>query len=78
MKMGTIVGLVVGYAFGTRAGKEGWTEIKEAWKVIVTSQEVRDLVGGGFALLVRVAKSRGESLSKLLGSEDSAKLRTVA
>ena len=78
--MGTIVGLLVGYAFGTRAGEQGWAELKEAWKVISTSQEVRDLVGGGVSIAIQMAKRKGELLSKLLGggSEDSAKLPKAA
>jgi hypothetical protein len=48
--MGTIIGVVVGYALGTHAGEEGWVDFKEAWKVISTSDEVRDLLAGGFSL----------------------------
>jgi hypothetical protein len=42
--------VVIGYALGTRAGPEGWVEFKEAWKVISTSDEVRDFLSGGFSL----------------------------
>jgi hypothetical protein len=42
--------VVIGYALGTRAGEEGWDELIEAWKVITTSDEVRDLLAGGFSL----------------------------
>jgi hypothetical protein len=48
--MGTVIGVVIGYALGTRAGPEGWDEFKEAWKVISTSDEVKDLLSGGFSL----------------------------
>ena len=48
--MGVIVGVVIGYAFGTRAKEQGWTELQEALKVISTSEEVRDLVAGGFSM----------------------------
>jgi hypothetical protein len=48
--MGTIIGVVIGYALGTRAGEQGWEEFKEAWKVISTSDEVKDLLAGGFSL----------------------------
>ncbi len=48
--MGTLIGVVVGYALGTRAGEQGWTEFYEAWKVISSSDEVRDLVAGGFSV----------------------------
>jgi hypothetical protein len=48
--MGVIIGVVVGYALGTRAGEEGWDELRDAWKVISTSDEVRDLLSGGFSM----------------------------
>jgi hypothetical protein len=48
--MGTIIGVLVGYVLGTHAGEQGWEEFKEAWKVISTSDEVRDLLAGGLSL----------------------------
>ena len=44
--MGVIIGVIVGYALGSRAGPEGWSEIEEAWHTICTSEEVRDFVAG--------------------------------
>ena len=38
--MGTPIGVVIGYGFGTRAGAKGWTEYYDAWKVI-SSPELR-------------------------------------
>jgi hypothetical protein len=73
--MGVIIGVVVGYAFGTRAGEEGWEEFKEAWKVISSSEEVRDMVMGGLSI-ARDLLMRG---SKALTAPDSrANLRSVA
>ncbi len=43
--MGTIVGLVIGYALGTRAGENGWVEFRDSLKTITTSEEVRDVAG---------------------------------
>lgn len=54
--MGVIIGVVVGYAFGTRAGEKGWSELSESWKVIRNSEEVRDLVLGGVAVAREVLK----------------------
>jgi hypothetical protein len=48
--MGVLIGVVVGYALGTRAGEQGWTEFYESWKVISSSDEVRDLISGGFSV----------------------------
>jgi hypothetical protein len=48
--MGTVIGVMIGYALGTRAGPDGWKEFEEAWKVIATSEEVRDMVSGGLSL----------------------------
>ena len=77
--MGVIIGVVIGYALGTRAGEEGWTEFKEAWKVITTSEEVRDLVSAGFSVS-RELLGRGSGLlaGALSGSEPGAALRRAA
>ena len=73
--MGVIIGVVVGYAFGTRAGEEGWDEFKQAWKVITTSEEGRDMVMGGLSL-ARDLLMRG---SQVLGApEPRHNLRSVA
>jgi hypothetical protein len=73
--MGVIVGVVVGYAFGTRAGEQGWQEFKDAWKVISTSEEVRDMVTGGFSI-ARDLLARGSTV--LAGPSPSTRLRSVA
>jgi hypothetical protein len=61
--MGVIVGVVVGYAFGARAGEKGWSEVSEAWKVIRSSDEVRDLVFGGFSVARDLLKGSGKSVA---------------
>ena len=76
--MGTIVGVIVGYAIGTRAGEEGWSEFVEAWKVITTSEEVRDLVAGGFVLAKGLLGRGGGMLSDALGNSRREPLRPVA
>jgi hypothetical protein len=77
--MGTIIGVVVGYALGTRAGDEGWEEFKDAWKVISTSEEVRDLLAAGFSI-GREFLSRGtEVFIEVLGQNGhDTRLRPVA
>lgn len=48
--MGAMVGLVIGYVLGTRAGKKGFDELRDAWTTISTSEEVRDMLTGGLAI----------------------------
>jgi hypothetical protein len=77
--MGTIIGVVIGYALGTRAGPEGWDEFKEAWKVISTSDEVKDLVAGGFSLGRDLMRRGTEVLTRsVAGSETGFPLSSVA
>jgi hypothetical protein len=77
--VGAIVGVVIGYVLGTRAGEQGWVELKEALKVISASEEVRDLVTGGFSI-TRELLGRGSGfLAGALGaSEAGSKLRRAA
>jgi hypothetical protein len=77
--MGTIVGVVIGYALGTRAGEEGWDELVEAWKVISTSEEVRDLLAGGFSLGRDLVRQGAEILTRAVaGSEGGYPLPSAA
>ena len=46
---------------GTRAGEQGWDEFKDAWKVISTSDEVRDLVAAGFSSPVTCSDAAASS-----------------
>ena len=73
--MGVIVGVVIGYAFGTRSGEQGWKEFTEAWKVISTSEEVRDMVMGGLSL-ARDVLARGSQV--LVAPAARTSLRPVA
>jgi hypothetical protein len=77
--MGTIIGVVVGYALGSREGPGSWDEVKKAWKTIVTSGEVRDLVIGGVSVL---RPALGRVLAVLAGAggqgEQGRGLRRVA
>jgi hypothetical protein len=76
--MGVVIGVVVGYALGSRAGENAWTELEDAWKTIVDSEEVRDLVSGGISMARDMVGRRGELLAGVLGiSDDVAKLRAA-
>jgi hypothetical protein len=72
--VGTVVGVVIGYALGARSGQKEWAEISEAWKVIRASDEVKDLIAGGFALLRELLR-RGSAL--LAGSREQGDNRSV-
>jgi len=77
--MGVIIGVLVGYAMGTRAGSGGWAELEDAWHTIATSEEVHDLIEGGFAIVKDVVSHRAEILVGVLGlSDEVAKLRPAA
>ena len=70
--------MIVGYALGTRAGEQGWEEFRESWKVISSSEEVRDLVSAGLSM-VRELVGRGEYLAGAAGNGTSgSSLRPVA
>jgi hypothetical protein len=77
--MGVVIGVLVGYAFGSKAGSEAWPELEEAWKTIVASEEVRDLLAGGLSLAQDLLARRGELIAGVLGLTDSpARLRQAA
>jgi hypothetical protein len=77
--MGTIVGVIVGYVLGTRAGEQGWEDFRESWKVISSSEEVRDMVGAGFSMARQLVGRGGELLAGAAGSADGrSPLRPVA
>jgi hypothetical protein len=77
--MGVVVGFIVGYALGSRAGADEWPEIVEAWETIVNSEEVRDLVSGGLSMAKDLLGRRADLLAGVLGGpDDGAKLRSVA
>ena len=47
--MAAMVGFVLGYVLGTRAGDKGWEELQQSWQTISSSEEVRDILSGGLA-----------------------------
>ena len=48
--MGAMIGFVLGYALGTRAGEQGWNDLVESWRTISSSDEVRDILVGGLSI----------------------------
>jgi len=77
--MGTVFGVIIGYALGTRAGEQGWSEFYESWKVISSSDEVKDLISGGLSVAKDLLGRGSEMLAGALGSSsDDTRLRPVA
>jgi hypothetical protein len=77
--MGTMVGLMIGYALGTRAGEKGYDEFRDAWKTITTSDEVRALVAGGVSIAGHLLHKGSVMLAeRLQGSGNGVGLRRVA
>ena len=77
--MGVVIGVLVGYAIGSKAGSEAWPELEDAWKTIVASEEVRDLLSGGVSLARDLLSRRGDLIASVLGLGDSSdRLRQAA
>jgi hypothetical protein len=76
--MAAIVGLIIGYLLGTRAGDKGHEELQESWKTITTSQGFRDMLGGLFALMGEfLNRGRGALAQKLQTPEIEARSREL-
>ncbi len=79
--MGVVIGVLIGYALGSRAGPDAWTEIEDAWHTIYTSEEVRDLLSGAVSIARDVLENRAEIVAGIIGSPDGsrrARLQPVA
>ncbi|HXN62073.1 MAG TPA: hypothetical protein VN886_16625 [Acidimicrobiales bacterium] len=75
--MGVILGVVIGYALGSRAGPDAWTELEEAWHTIYTSEEVRDLLAGGVSIARELVEKRAEVIAGILGSQPTPRLKAA-
>lgn len=76
--MAAIVGLIIGYLLGTKAGDKGHEELRESWHTITTSQAFRDMLGGLFALIGEfVNAGRGALAQKLQTPEIEARSREL-
>lgn len=77
--MGVIIGVMVGYALGTRAGPNGWEGFEDACKAIASSEEVRDLLSGGLSI-ARDMLGRGSAVLEEVVGEGNGRgaLRPVA
>lgn len=60
--MGVIIGVIVGYVMGTKAGEQGLDELKEAWATIRSSDEAHDIMASGIAMARSLAGRGGQML----------------
>jgi hypothetical protein len=75
--MAAVIAFLGGYVLGTRAGKEGYDELKEAWKTISTSGEVKDLLVGGLSIAREVLVRGGGMLAGRLPTPDQRLTRVA-
>lgn len=62
--MGALLGFIIGYVVGAKAGPEGYEEMRKGAKAILESEEVRGLIASGMALFEGfMAQSRGSALA---------------
>ena len=76
--MGVIIGVLVGYALGSQAGPEAWSDLQDAWHTIYTSEEVRDLVTGAADIAREVVGKRAEIVAAIIGSPERPRLWPAA
>jgi hypothetical protein len=72
-----MIGFLLGYYLGVKAGPEGYQELQEAWATISSSAEVKDLLSGGFSVGRDLVRQGGALLASRLGESESP-LRRVA
>jgi hypothetical protein len=75
--MAAMVGMVIGYVLGTRAGERGFEELKESWDTISSSQEVRDMIAGGLSIAAVVLRQGRGALAERLQLPDESGLRVA-
>lgn len=75
--MEAMIGFVIGYIAGSKAGEKGYRELKEAWEAILASPEFQGLVSTGVQTarsLIGARGRRGTDLDRVVGSAVSAAL----
>jgi hypothetical protein len=73
--MGTLLGFVVGYVMGARAGPEGLDALVESARGLAATPEVKGLISGGLGLFSNALRSGAKQLT--VGT-DPAALRRAA
>jgi len=64
--MGALIGFIVGYMAGTKAGPEGYTQLRQAWQAIAASAEFKALVASLSGLLQNATAQSGNALGQQL------------
>jgi hypothetical protein len=72
--MGALIGFIVGYVLGTRAGDGGRVELEESLRAIQSSPEVRELVAG---LLATAREVIGQGTRAMPRPSERARLRAA-
>jgi membrane protein DedA with SNARE-associated domain len=76
--MAAVIGLIIGYVLGTRAGDKGQEELRDSWRTITSSQSFRDMLGGLFALIGEfIHQGRGALAQRLQTPEIEARSREL-
>lgn len=74
--MGVVIGFTLGYIFGTKAGREGYEELREAVRGIADSDDVREVVGAAISAVAGILRAGQGVISD--GPADTARLRRIA
>jgi hypothetical protein len=72
--MGALLGFVMGYYLGTKAGPERYEELRKAWQTIVNSEEFQDLLATGTAVWGSAVERGGSMLFPTAQGYDSRKM----
>jgi hypothetical protein len=77
-KTGLLVGLGVGYVFGTKAGRERYEELKATWDQFTGNPSVQRIVSKGKDIVetgaeqgIRAVETAGQEVQDRLGSTTS-------
>ena len=74
--MGTLLGFVVGYVMGARAGPESLRAIADSARGLAATPEVKGIISGGLGMLSNALREHAKELT--VGSGTAGALRPVA
>lgn len=78
--MAAVIGFLIGYVLGARAGQAGLEQLQSAWATVSTSAEVRQMGQGALAVGRDLAGAARSWLAERLQpqAQTSSRLRPVA